>query len=67
MSVGKVTELTARSNNSFEDAIDQGVTRARKTLDNVKSAWVKEQQVFIDEDGREEYQVTMKVTFILNE
>ena len=67
MSVGKVTELTARSTSSFEDAIDQGMTRARKTIDNVKSAWIKEMKVNIDDQGHEEYQVDMKVTFILND
>ena len=48
MSVARVTEIIASSNKSFEDAIQQGVDRACKTLDNVKSAWVKEQQVDID-------------------
>lgn len=67
MSVARVTEITASSPVSFEDAIKSGIARANKTLRNVKGAWVQEQTVTV-EDGRiEEYRVNMKVTFILEE
>lgn len=66
MSVAKVIELTATSSKSFEDAIQQGVSRASKTLKNVQGAWIKEQQVNI-EDGRiTGYRVNMMVTFVLD-
>ena len=67
MAVAKVTELSCTSNTSFEDAINQGVTRATKTLRNVKSAWIKEQQVRCEEGRITEYQVNMMVTFVLDE
>ena len=67
MSVAKVTELISTSNSSFEDAINQGVARATKTLRNVKGAYVEHQQVSCDESGSiSEYRVTLKVTFVLD-
>jgi flavin-binding protein dodecin len=67
MSVARVTEISCRSERSFEDAINQGVDRANKTLRNVKGAWIKEQAVDI-EDGRiVGYRVNMLVTFILDD
>jgi hypothetical protein len=67
MSVARVTEIIAASPKSFEDAIQIGVSRANKTLQNVKSAWVEDQKVEI-EDGRiKEYRVALKVTFVLKE
>ena len=66
MSVAKVIELTSTSGQSFEDAIQQGVARATKTLKNVQGAWIKEQQVSI-EDGRiTAYRVNLMITFVLN-
>lgn len=67
MSIGKVTEITATSNRSFEDAIQQGVARANQTLRNVKSAWIKEQTVRVSNGKIEEYQVNLLVTFVLEE
>lgn len=65
-SVAKITQLSARSQRSFEDAIQVGVERATQTLRNVQGAWVKEQKVEI-EDGRiSAYQVVLEVTFILD-
>lgn len=67
MSVARVTEITAASPVSFEDAIRLGIERANRTLRNVKGAWVQEQTVAV-EDGRiSEYRVNMKVTFILED
>ena len=67
MSVAKVTEISSPSRTSFEDAIAKGIERASKTLRNVRSAWIKEQQVRV-EDGRPvEFQVNMKVTFVLDD
>jgi flavin-binding protein dodecin len=67
MTVARVTEISATSPKSFEDAIAQGVARATKTLRNVKSAWIKEQHVQIENDRITEYQVNMLVTFILDD
>ncbi len=63
--VARVTEITTSSEKSFQDAIEVGVARANKTLENVKGAWIKSQKVVISEGKILEYRVTMKVTFIL--
>jgi len=68
MSVARVTEITATSETSFDDAIRVGLARADKTLRNVRSAWVKEQQVRVGDDGGiSEYQVNLLVTFVLDD
>jgi hypothetical protein len=68
MSVARITEMKASSAVSFEDAIRVGLARAVKTLENVKSAWIAEQEVFVDEKGQiSEYRVLMKVTFIVSD
>jgi dodecin len=65
MSVARVTEISATSDKSFEDAITQGIQRATTTLRNVKSAWIKEQEVTIEGQKIVSYKVTIKVTFVL--
>jgi dodecin len=65
--IGRVTEITSRSNKSFEDAVALGVERANKTLRNVVSAWVKEQRCEIANGKISAYQVNLLVTFILEE
>ena len=67
MAVARVTEISSTSSKSFEDAIQQGIARATKTLRNVRSAWIKEQRVDIRDGGIAEYQVNMMVTFILDD
>ena len=68
MSIARVTEIKSSSTKSFEDAVQIGITRATKTLKNVKSAWIQDQEVLVDENGRiSEFRVDMKVTFILEE
>ena len=67
MSVAKVSEIRATSTKSFEDAIQLGITRASKTLRNVRGAWVKEHQVRCDNGKIVEYQVNMMVTFVLDD
>lgn len=66
MSVAKVTEIIASSKDSFDDAVNKGVKRASKTLKNVSSAWVQDQQVVIEDGKVKEYRVNLKVTFLLN-
>ena len=68
MSVARISEIKATSTESFDDAIKQGVRRAVQTLRNVKSAWVVNQDVRVDDDGEiSEYRVHLKVTFILDD
>ena len=67
MSVARVTELSATSDQSFEDAINVGVNRATSTLRNVESAWVKDMNVMIDNGRITAYKVNMAITFVLEE
>ena len=68
MTVAKVTEIKVSSPNSFDDAIQEGIARANKTLKNVKSAWVKDFEVTVNDKGQiAEYRILMKVTFILED
>lgn len=67
MSIARVTEISSRSERSFEDAITQGVERANKTLRGVKGAWVKEQAVDVVDGKIVGYRVNMLVTFVLDE
>jgi dodecin len=67
MAVAKVSEISATSSKSFEDALQQGLARANKTLRNVKAAWVKEQQVHVSKGAITEYQVNMMVTFVIDD
>lgn len=66
-SVARVTEISARSDKSFEDALRVGVNRAGSTLRNVTSAWVKEQRVDVKDGRIQGYQVNLLVTFVLDE
>jgi dodecin len=68
MSIAKVTEVKVSSPTSFDDAIKEGIIRANKTLKNVKSAWLKDFEIIVDNDGKiAEYRILMKVTFILED
>jgi flavin-binding protein dodecin len=68
MSVARITEIKSSSTQSFEDAVRVGIERANVTLQNVRSAWIQDQEVIIGDDGKiAEYRVAMKVTFILKD
>ncbi len=67
MSVAKVSEISATSTTSFEAAINEGIARANQTLRNVRSAWIKEQQVRVSKGAITEYQVNMMVTFVIDD
>ena len=67
MSVARVTEITATSAKSFDDAIKIGIKRANETLRNVTSAWVKEQKVSVDGGRVTNFQVNLLVTFVLDD
>ena len=65
--VGRVTEITARSGKSFEDAVQVGIERATSTLRHVEGAWIKEQRVEVKDGRIVGYQVNMLVTFLLED
>ena len=67
MSVARVTEISASSPTSFEDALQSGIARAAKTLKNVEGAWIQEQKVVVRNGKIAEYRVNIKVTFVLEE
>ena len=67
MSVAKNIEITSTSPTSFEDAIEKGIARATKTIDNVRGAWIKEQKINISDGKATEYQVMMILTFVLGD
>ena len=67
MSVARVTELSATSQTGFEDAINQAVARATKTLRGVEGAWVKDMNVLIEDGNITGYKVNLEVTFVLEE
>ncbi len=65
MSVAKVSEISATSSKSFEDAISSGLERANETLDQIEGAWIKEMKVRVKGGKVTEYRVNMKLTFVL--
>lgn len=67
MSIARVTEITASSTESFDDAVRQGLARASKTLDNVTGAWIQDQEVQAEDGSITGYRVHMKVTFVLKD
>ena len=67
MSVARVTEISAISPESFEAAINEGISRATSTLRGVESAWIKDMNVVLENGQVSGYQVNMAVTFVLEE
>lgn len=67
MTVARTTELSAVSKKSFEDAVEQAIARASKTLRNVKGAWVKDQLVDVEGGRITGYKVHLMVTFVLDD
>jgi len=67
MPIGKVIEISASSTKSFEDAIREGIKRAAETVDDIRGAWIKEQQVRVEKGKVVEYRVDMKITFIVHD
>ena len=65
MSVAKISELTAESSKSFEDAAEKGIRKMAKTVDNIEGAWIKEQKVVVKDGEISAYRVTMKITFVV--
>ncbi len=67
MSVAQVTEITSSSLESFDDAVNKGIKHAGKTLENIRSAWVKDLNMVVEKGKITEYRVTMKVSFIVKD
>jgi len=67
MSVAKVIELSASSTESFQDAVQNGIARASKTIHNITGAWVNEQKVVVSDGQVTEWRVNMKVSFVLGD
>ena len=65
MSVARIVEISSTSEKSFEDAVIQGISRASKTVREIRSAWVKEQEVTVKDNKVVAYKVILKVTFVL--
>ena len=65
MSVARITEISAKSTESFEAAIQEGIARATQTLRNVQTAWIKEQQINVENGQVASYQVNLLITFVL--
>jgi hypothetical protein len=65
MSIAKVVEISSESPKSFEDAITQGIVKAGETLRNIRGAWIKEQEVIVENGKASRYRVIMKVTFVV--
>ena len=67
MTVPKITQITSRSSESFDDAVRRGIARATKTLKNVTGAWVQDQEVAVSKNKISEYRVRLKITFVLKD
>lgn len=67
MAVARVTEIISASKQSFDHAVQKGIRRASKTLNNIEGAWVQDMKVTVDKGEISEYRVVMKVTFVLDE
>ncbi len=67
MSIARIVEISSTSEKSFENAIEQGITRASKTLRGIKGAWIKEQEIQVEGDKIVAYKVILKITFVLEE
>ena len=65
MSMLKVIELLSESEKSWEDATAKGIAKAAQTLSNVKSAYVQDQSVTVQNGEVASYRVNLKVTFEL--
>ena len=67
MTIARITEVISTSSISFDDAIKKGIERAARTLDNVDGAWVLDQKVTVENGSISEFEVTLKITFVLND
>jgi flavin-binding protein dodecin len=67
MSIAKITEITAQSSESFDQAIRHGIERVNESIRNVQSVWIKDQEIVLHDGSVRAYRVTMKITFVLED
>lgn len=67
MTVARITEISATSTTSFDDAMHAGIERASKTLQGIKGAWVEDQNIVVENGKITLYQIKLKVTFVLKD
>ncbi len=67
MTVASVTEISATSAESFEEAMLEGLARAEQTLRGIEGAWVKDKNVLIENGRITGYKVNLLVTFVMEE
>ena len=67
MTIARITEVISTSTISFDDAIKKGIERAARNLDNVDGAWVQDQKVIVENGSISQFEVTLKITFVLND
>ncbi len=67
MTIARITEVISTSTISFDDAIKKGIERAARTLDNVDGAWVQDQKVTVENGSISQFEVSLKITFVLND
>ena len=67
MTIARITEVISTSTISFDDAIKKGIERAARTLDNVDGAWVQDQKVIVENGSISQFDVKLKITFVLND
>lgn len=67
MAIAKVTEVISSSKKSFDDAVENGIERASKTLKGISGAWVADQKVTVNDGKIEEYRVVLKISFVLDD
>ena len=67
MTIARITEVISTSTLSFDDAIKKGIERAARTLDNVDGAWGQDQKVIVENGSISQFEVTLKITFVLND
>ena len=67
MAVAKITEISASSTKGFEDAVQSGIARAGKTLENIRGAWIKDMKVLVENGRVTEYRIRMSITFVLKD
>jgi dodecin len=65
MTIAKIIEISSDSSVSFQDAIEAGIKRAEKTVNNVKGAWIAEQKLTIDKGKITSYRVIMRISFVI--
>jgi len=66
MSVAKFVEISSESPKGFEDAIQLGIAKAADTIHNIRSAWIKEQEVVVEKGKVSRFRVIMKVAFVVD-